>query len=80
MVSDGERKLYIDRGTGQRVLFDLARDPGEKRDVSADPAYATDLERLDRALARFRALPRLGTRREDMTPEQIKMLEDMGYL
>ncbi|MEM7309630.1 MAG: sulfatase [Planctomycetota bacterium] len=80
VVSDGERKLYIDRGTGKRALFDLARDPGEKRDVSADPAYSADLERLDLALVRFRALPRLGTRREDMTPEQIKMLEDMGYL
>ncbi|MBV9552759.1 MAG: alkaline phosphatase family protein [Alphaproteobacteria bacterium] len=49
MVFDGRWK-YI-HATGFRpLLFDLARDPGELRDLGADPAFAAERERLRAAL------------------------------
>ena len=43
-------KLVYTAFGGQSLLFDLARDPMERRDLSADPAYAKVQERLRRKL------------------------------
>ena len=57
---------YRVEADGREALFDLARDPGEYRDVAADPAYADNLAEarrclLQRLLARERPLPRTWT-------------------
>ena len=78
-VSDGRRKLLVERASGRRVLFDLERDPAERRDVSSDASYAGDLARLQAALAGFRALPPAGTRLEDLSPEDQGLLDAIGY-
>jgi arylsulfatase A-like enzyme len=50
----GELKLIVDRDRGSRRLYDLASDPGERRDLSAEsPDLAAALEaELDVFLAR----------------------------
>lgn len=78
-VSDGRYKLIADRNTDRRALFDLERDPLERRDVSEAPELAEDLARLAHALAGFRALPPIGTPIEDLPPEQRQLLSDTGY-
>jgi arylsulfatase A-like enzyme len=78
-VSDGRLKLLVDRNTGRQALFDLERDPLERRDVSEDPELSADLARLEQALLGFRALPPVGTPVEDLTPEQRALLDAIGY-
>ncbi len=43
--------LHEKRGVRSEQLFDLTSDPGEMRDVAADPAHATELAELRGALA-----------------------------
>lgn len=43
---------YLIEADGREALFDLTRDPGEYRDVAADPAYAEPLAALRRQLLR----------------------------
>ena len=49
-VIDGQFKFVWNPVTGQELLFDLDRDPGEERDLSDDPDHADDLERGREAL------------------------------
>ncbi len=49
-VMENRVKLVYTAFGGQSLLFDLARDPMERRDLSADPAYAKVQERLRRKL------------------------------
>ncbi len=79
-VSDGRRKLVVDLATGRTSLYDLERDPGEERDVARDPAYADDRRRLTERFQAFRALPKAGQNLDELTPEERKLLEDLGYL
>jgi arylsulfatase B len=56
-VNDGRWKLIVRRrpdGRVERLLFDLAADPGERRDLAA--ARPRDVARLEKALAGFRRL------------------------
>ncbi|MBN2448862.1 MAG: sulfatase-like hydrolase/transferase [Lentisphaeria bacterium] len=43
---------YIMRANGEELLFDLDRDPGEYRNMAADPAYAVTLSDLRARLLR----------------------------
>lgn len=57
---------YLVEADGREALFDLARDPGEYRDVADQPAYAGALAEarrrlLQRLIARERPLPRTWT-------------------
>jgi len=79
IVFDGRHKLYVDRGTGERRLFDVERDPAEREDVSVDPMYAAELARLEDALAAFRLLPPAGKTIESLSEAEQKMLADIGY-
>jgi arylsulfatase A-like enzyme len=45
---------YVELGTGERELYDLRVDPFELENAIGDPAYASVVERLGLALARFR--------------------------
>jgi arylsulfatase A-like enzyme len=71
-------KLHFNRLTGQRELFDLARDPGERVDrTTSEPAVAADLKaRLERFMQiRGEAAPP-----SRLTPEEIEKLRSLGYL
>jgi arylsulfatase A-like enzyme len=63
---DGAKKLVVvedkKRGTSQRMLFDVLKDPSEAHDLASEGA--ADVERLERELAPFRATPRLPFGRE----------------
>lgn len=52
MARDRRYKL-IDRGDGPAQLFDLEADPRERRDIAADPACASILQRLGRRLSDY---------------------------
>jgi arylsulfatase A-like enzyme len=77
-VRFGRWKLVSNRRTGERRLFDLARDPRERVDVQADhpelvARLAAALDELARG-AREASLP------GELTPEAIERLEELGYL
>lgn len=56
MIRDDRWKLYKFNvgGVKHSRLFDLSKDPEELHDLSADPAHAATLARLDRALLEAR--------------------------
>ncbi len=78
-VSDGRYKLLVEPATGRKALFDLERDPGERRDFSGEPDAAEALARLEGALAGFRALPAAGKSIEELSPEDQAALDALGY-
>ena len=45
-VLKGSHKLIEDRATGARELYDLSRDPGERRNRVDDPKLAVELAEL----------------------------------
>ena len=49
-----DRFKYVEYSTGERELYDLARDPDELQSLHADPAYARTLAALRRELLRLR--------------------------
>ncbi len=54
-----KRYLYVEYRNGWRELYDLVRDPGELRNVAAEPAYADIRQVLTRRLvALFELAPR----------------------
>ena len=71
-------KLHFNRLTGQRELFDLARDPGERVDrATSEPAVTADLKaRLDR----FMQIRGEAASPSRLTPEEIEKLRSLGYL
>ncbi len=74
-------KLIRNHLTGRVALFDLAADPAERQDCSAEsPAVTSEPEhRLDdwESELRGRDPPRPHPRAD---PEQLRQLEDLGYL
>ena len=48
------RLAYVEYATGERELYDLARDPSELRSLHADPARAPLVEAFSRRLERLR--------------------------
>ncbi|MGI9591398.1 MAG: sulfatase [Myxococcota bacterium] len=83
LVSGGF-KLIRNLMTEQRQLYDLRSDPGEERDLSADPAQQRILLRLDRELAALQASDVLGLptpeRRPIVGDAEKKNLEALGYV
>ncbi|MCC6765549.1 MAG: sulfatase [Deltaproteobacteria bacterium] len=78
-VRHDHEKLHFDRLLGTTLLFDLATDPGEQRDVSrARPerveAFRADLE----AFAKKHAAT--GASSVTLTPEQLERLKSLGYV
>lgn len=51
MLTDGRMKYVWFSQTGDEQLFDLDADPGEIRDLKADPAYASQLGEMRAAMA-----------------------------
>jgi arylsulfatase A-like enzyme len=77
-VRDGRWKLVIDRETGARMLFDLARDPGEKRNMTAERADV--VARLERAIAEHYAQGRTQVDEHELSEPLREQLEALGYL
>lgn len=79
---DGAAKFIFDSGSGAEQLYDLAADPGEKRDLIArDPRRATRYrqrmrERLAGLPARWTGPP--ADRR--LTPQDVEELKALGYV
>jgi arylsulfatase A-like enzyme len=71
-------KLVIDRETGARMLFDLARDPGEKRNMTAERADV--VARLERAIAEHYAQGRTQVDEHELSEPLREQLEALGYL
>jgi arylsulfatase A-like enzyme len=57
---DGDLVYIRNGGDGREELYDLATDPGERRDLAGDPARKADLERLRAAMERLGAAPARG--------------------
>jgi arylsulfatase A-like enzyme len=92
------RYTHVDPATGTRdeplvlseELYDLERDPGETRNLAADPPAGAPLPRLSAELVRFAAadvrfadlaqdLQRRRERLEREDPETVRILEALGY-
>jgi arylsulfatase A-like enzyme len=73
---------YIRGSDGRSELYDLARDPGETRDLAAD--RATDAEqmqqKLNDLLGRIDLRGREGNETPEISDEQRRRLEALGYL
>jgi arylsulfatase A-like enzyme len=76
-VRRGSHKLVLDVSTGERALYDLAADPGETRDLSAErPEIAARLEEDLRWIQDQRR--RAETR--ELSDEAKERLRALGYL
>jgi arylsulfatase A-like enzyme len=77
-VRDGSRKLIHDRRADRFELYDLAVDPGERRDLApSDPA---SLNRLRAELERYRSAGGRGVELPPLAPEQAESLKALGYV
>jgi arylsulfatase A-like enzyme len=78
-VTDGRSKLILDLREGTREMYDLAADPGERRDVIRDARSAATLRRLRAELrgwiARTEGEAGLG-----LSEEAQQRLQALGYL
>ena len=78
---DGDWK-YLESGAGDRLLFDLARDPGERSNVAADEPERA--ERMRRALHEWSAaLPSpapAAAPAAEVDAETRRALESLGYV
>ena len=78
-VTDGRSKLILDLREGTREMYDLAADPGERRDVIRDARSAAALRRLRAELrgwiARTEGESGLG-----LSEEAQQRLQALGYL
>ena len=80
-LNDGTWKLVHSVRSGRTVLYDLAHDPEERRNVAADHPRRAELLRQEllRWLAGVRT--RRGSASErSLTPEEIEMLRSLGYV
>jgi arylsulfatase len=79
-VADGRWKLVEDLGTQRFALYDLAADPGEKRDVSGE--RRRDLARLRALLGAWlaRTEGRPGEGQGQKAAEAARRLRSVGYL
>ena len=83
-IRSGERKLILDRDTGEMELFDLTRDPGERDPAldlpgpeikalhdSLEAQYGRNLLRLD---------PKAVGIKMGITAEELERLRSLGYI
>jgi arylsulfatase A-like enzyme len=82
-LRSAERKLVSD-ARGRSQLFDLARDPGERRPLRAREAVAEARRELDRSLEAAQSfrdgLAARGAVRTPLDREMRERLEALGYL
>ena len=82
-IYEGSWKLIVDQSSGRRLLFDLSRDPLERKSLRRrEPARVVRMEKaLEAHLARQRRdAAALADRAEPaLTPEQLKALKALGY-
>jgi arylsulfatase A-like enzyme len=72
-------KLHFNRLTRERQLYDLGKDPSERRDVASQHSGLAD--QMLKEILRFMEIRIEGERpREMLTPEQIERLKSLGYL
>jgi len=82
MLFMGSHKLVRDLDSGERLLFDLARDPKERRNLAAEQPERTAA--LERELERFLSLRQrrggpLAAEHVELTSEQLERLAKIGY-
>jgi arylsulfatase A-like enzyme len=79
-VRRGDWKLVLDRFTGELALYDLAADPGERVDVSAD--HPERVRELRAEIDAFMARPPVGEapRLEELDADETEALQALGYL
>jgi len=77
-VRKGRFKLTYDHLSGERRVFDLEEDPGELRDIGADQPVLRDA--LWRELEAFMAGKRAVEASVEMSPEELEVLKELGYL
>jgi arylsulfatase A-like enzyme len=78
-VRVGDWKLILGPEEGTRLLFDVARDPRERRDRAAEePERAAELER--RITAWRAEHERAETAPEAISPEDLERLRALGYV
>ena len=76
-VRRGNFKLVLDPSSNTVRLFDLTRDPHETKDVAAEqPALVSELRA---ELERFRARRAAPTTPEELSAEDMRKLEELGY-
>ena len=78
MVRSGEAKLIFDLLTKQRLMFDLAQDPGERRDISSEDPET--LARLMAALEQYMVVERQAVEVPPLTEEERESLKSLGYI
>jgi arylsulfatase A-like enzyme len=80
-LRDPSFAFLYDTRTGEEKLYDSARDPGERRDLSAqEPARAAYYRQaLHRWIARLSQRPSAGAEVASLTPEQCENLRAIGY-
>jgi arylsulfatase A-like enzyme len=78
MARFGDEKLHVDRHSGAVALYDLAKDPGEARDLAAERAERVAVLRA--ALSRF--LDGEVTSEAsgaELSDENLELLRELGY-
>ena len=79
-IRRGRWKLVVNRFSGATALYDLEKDPGEKRDVKKRKPGITD--GLRKELGAFMAREPLGEPKplRDFDEEELQALRELGYL
>jgi arylsulfatase A-like enzyme len=77
-IRRGRYKLHYDHLSDGRTLFDLEADPGEEHDISAEHPELT--ETLWAKLQEYMAGSREVDATIEVSPEEIKALEALGYM
>lgn len=85
MVRSERHKLIYDEGVGRAALYDLAQDPGEERDLLAQPEAGVPREALEELRARMAELSHAyaGLQVDETAPlsaEAEEALRALGYL
>lgn len=77
-VVTASRKLV--QGDGEPRLFDLVRDPGERRDVASREPERTRALRTWGSATRQRGAPAAPSREEAPAPDVLEALRALGYI
>jgi arylsulfatase A-like enzyme len=74
-------KLIRDVETGERMLFDLLADPGERTDIATERTKESEVltETLERVLKGLKAGSGQADQAVDLPPELMEALEGLGY-
>jgi arylsulfatase A-like enzyme len=78
-VVHGPWKLNYQTGDGKMELYDLHADPGESRDLAADPRFAETLKNLEAAL-QVAARSETSVPTLELEAELLRELRTLGYV